>query len=698
MSQAQRVAPHILIVDDQPANLDALEAMLGPTGCQVVRAGSPDEALLMLLRYDFAVIVLDIRMPGMSGLELAQLIKQRRRTRHVPIIFLTAHLVDENEILRGYGVGAVDYLSKPVNADILCSKVAVFVDAFRKTIALAGLNDVLQREITERTEAQRALEQANEELERRVAERTAALMAAHDVVRANEHRLRLALDTSRMGLWTVDAFSRSCIVDDRVLELFGIDRTDWDGRVDRLFSRIAMPERRELEARGVAPITSSAPFVIECRVEVPGGDVRWLAITGQGTPTPEGGTLVGLVSDVTAQRQASEDLREADRRKDEFLAVLAHELRNPLAPIRSAAGILGERAADDTLLQRVHAILDRQSAYMARLLDDLLDVSRLSAGKLTLKRSLVSVREIVEGAVETALPAIEQQRHKLKVTGLEHDMLVDGDTTRLTQIVGNLLLNAAKYTEPAGHITVAVARRGDDVEMCVRDTGRGIAPGLLPQVFDLFSQGASATGSHQGGGLGIGLALARRLTEMHGGTIEARSDGPGMGSEFVIRLPVARVAATSMVVDTFVATTQTTNGKSRVLVVDDNADAADAAAMLLEHEGYEVRVVYDGANALRAAAEFRPDITLLDLGMPMMDGYEVCRRLRGQPWATRARIVAVTGWGQGDDRRRTAEGGFDQHLVKPVDPREMLRVVREAMPMVVTERRDSGLVVERLET
>jgi PAS domain S-box-containing protein len=675
-------APSVLIVDDQPRNLDVLEAMLGPTGCAIVRAESADEALLTLLRHEFAAIVLDIRMPGMNGIELAQLIKQRKRTQHVPIIFLTAHMVDEREILKGYGVGGVDYLSKPINPQILCSKVSVFVDAFRKTLELAELNETLQREIGRREEAQRLLQEANEQLERRVDERTSALVLAHEGVRSNEERLRMALETSHMGLWTLHAQSRRCDADDRVLQLFAIDRTDWDGRIERLFERIEPEDRARLEQAMLQAARGSGSFTEEYRVAWPDGTVVWLCSTGRGAGAGEEGAVTGLTYDVTERRTAELSMHEADRRKDEFIAMLAHELRNPLAPIRTTVSLLrGRSGLDADATARCADILERQTTHMARLLDDLLDVSRLSRGQLTLQRAPVSLTQIVQEAVETAQTLLERQRHHLTFSGLEADIFVQGDATRLTQVFGNILVNAAKYTEADGHIDLTVSRVGTKAEVRVRDSGKGIPPEMLERIFELFTTVTETRDAS--GGLGIGLALAKRLVDMHGGSIRASSEGPGKGAEFIVELPA--LAAQPRVANLVSTLEPVQRARCRVLVVDDNPDAADALAMLLNLEGCEVRTAYAGETGVQEAERFNPDVLLLDLGMAGVDGYEACRRIRNQPWASTARIVAVSGWGQKEDRIRTAKSGFDSHLVKPVDPAVLLELIR-SVPLATRAR------------
>lgn len=382
---------------------------------------------------------------------------------------------------------------------------------------------------------------------------------------------------------------------------------------------------------------------------------------------------VTVVEDVTERaayeaelRERVEALREADRRKDEFLATLAHELRNPLAPIRNALQIL--RMADDReLAERTREMIDRQVGNMVRLVDDLLEVSRITSGKVVLQKHRLDLRAVVESAVETSRPLIEAAEHILSIDLPSEPVPVEADLTRLAQVVANLLNNAAKYTPPRGRVGVTVEREAGKALVRVQDTGLGIPPEMLDRVFDLFTQVDRHLERSQGG-LGIGLALVRKLTELHGGTVEVQSEGMGRGTQFTLRLPLAgnghSVSPVLPVVPTPSNLPRTT--ARRVLVVDDNVDAATSLATVLELIGYQVWVVHDGLAAVAATEEFRPDVVLMDIGMPKLNGYDACRRIREQPWGRDAVLVAVTGWGQDEDRRRTTEAGFDHHLTKPV--------------------------------
>jgi PAS domain S-box-containing protein len=381
---------------------------------------------------------------------------------------------------------------------------------------------------------------------------------------------------------------------------------------------------------------------------------------------------VAIRADITEHVQAEEELREADRHKDEFLATLAHELRNPLAPVRNAVQILRLKIPAMPDLQWACDVIDRQTQAMSRLIDDLMDVSRISRGKVELTREPLELAKVLHAAVETSRPLIEQMEHKLTVTLPPGPLIVDADMTRLAQVFNNLLNNAAKYTERGGRIELTATPQGSDVVVLVRDNGIGIAADKLPSLFRMFSQVEAALSRSQGG-LGIGLYLVKRLVEMHGGKIDVRSDGPGLGSEFRVRLPlvVARALRTTAN-DVAIPTTDL-----RVLLADDNRDAADSLATLLRMMGNDVHVVYDGAAAVQAAAELDPHVVLLDIGMPTLNGYEAARAIRQQPRSRKVILVAMTGWGQPKDRLTSQEAGFDRHLVKPVDPQALMKMLAE---------------------
>jgi len=371
------------------------------------------------------------------------------------------------------------------------------------------------------------------------------------------------------------------------------------------------------------------------------------------------------------------ELSEADRRKDEFLAVLAHELRNPLAPIRNAVHYLGLKASPDPALRNARDIIDRQVRHLVRLVDDLLDISRISSGKIGLQKERVSLALIVTNAVESSRPAIESENHQLTVTLPAEPVYLEADLTRLAQVLQNLLNNAAKYTPPGGKIGLHAVFDGHSVSIRVVDTGIGIPREMLPRVFDLFTQ-VDRSIERSSGGLGIGLTLVQRLVELHGGTVEARSEGPDKGSEFIVRLPASAESSGDS------APANSSDAKSvrrvRVLIIDDNIDAADTLTEMLRASGHDVATAYDGAAGLVAVDSHRPDVVLLDIGLPKVNGYNVARKIRESDPQRRIVLVAVTGWGQDEDRRRSQQAGFDHHLVKPVDPTSLDQIFARITP------------------
>jgi signal transduction histidine kinase len=381
------------------------------------------------------------------------------------------------------------------------------------------------------------------------------------------------------------------------------------------------------------------------------------------------------VADRTAALEATTAaLQEADRRKDEFLAILAHELRNPLAPIRTAVQLLRKRDLAETQTMRAREVIERQVQHLVCLIDDLLDVSRITRGMITLQRERVLIDAVVARAVETARPLIDARKHELMLDLPEELLSVEGDPTRLVQIIGNILHNSAKFMEPGGRIVLSVVREDSYAVISVRDFGMGIPGDLVPKIFDLFSQVHHKTETPHGG-LGIGLALVRRLVEMHGGVVTAKSEGTGKGTELIVRLPVIGVQSTVVSLPTNDLKRPPQVSPRRILVADDNSDAAEALALQLRLAGHDVRSANDGLEALEVAETFAPQVVLLDLGMPRMDGYETAREIRRKWWGKTATLVALTGWGGQQDRQRTADAGFDAHLVKPVTEFDLFQAI-----------------------
>ncbi len=545
---------NILIVDDEPRNLTVLETILDDPGYRIVRADTGDKALLALMVEEFALLILDVHMPTMTGFELAQIVKKRAKTSRIPIIFLTAFYNEDQHVLEGYDVGAVDYLHKPVSPPILRSKVVVFAELFRQNRLIEAANRKLSIEIAERRVVEERLRELNESLEERVEDRTRAL-------------------------------------------------------------------------------------------------------------------------------------REVDRRKDEFLATLAHELRNPLAPVRNAVRLLRAHESATPEIQWAKDVIDRQTHHLTRLIDDLMDVSRISRGKIELKRELVDASRVISGAIETSRPHIDEGGHELIVTLPATPVILDADLTRLAQVFLNLLDNAVKYTDRGGRIELTAQREGSELVVSIKDTGIGIPPDKLPTIFEMFSQVEGAL-YRSAGGLGIGLSLVRRLVELHGGRIQARSEGLGKGSEFIVSLPIVDEKSATGKRESPGAVNATSH--LRVMVVDDNRDSVDSLAMLLTMMGNDVRVAVDGEQAVRTAEEYRPDVILCDIGLPKLNGYDVAKAIRREPWGKRIILIAVTGWGQDADVREARKSGFDHHRVKPVDPEDLLKILA-ALEQVRTRESSSKL-------
>jgi PAS domain S-box-containing protein len=487
-------------------------------------------------------------------------------------------------------------------------------------------------------------------------------------------RLEAALAAGAIATWMWDIPNDRMFADEALARLFGLDSADArGGLLDRYKESIHPDDRDRVTAVLGRAVETGEDYEADYRIVQPDGSVRWVVARGRAERDVTGRPvrMPGVLVDITERKRLEEALRDTDRRKDEFLATLAHELRNPLAPIRNSLQILKMPRVDAAMAKRTRDIMERQVQHLVRLVDDLLDVSRVMRGKIELRKERVELATVVARAVETAQPLIEVQGHELDISLPAESLLLHADPVRLAQVVGNLLTNAAKYTEPGGHIWLSAQRDGDAAVLRVRDDGIGIAASMLPHVFELFVQVDHASTRSQGG-LGIGLTLVKNLVDLHGGTVEARSRGLGHGSEFVVRLPLTLPAHHGVDDDVRGEPAHAVMPTGhRVLVVDDNDDAAMSLALVLELKGHVVRVVHDGVSALEAVRTFSPALILLDLGMPEMDGFEVARRIRRMPAAADTVIAALTGWGQKEDRRRTAEAGFDHHLVKPVEPKTL---------------------------
>jgi len=625
--------PRILLVDDQPARLLTYEAMLAGLEVRCVRTMSGDEALQQLLKQDFAAVLLDVNMPGMDGFEVARLIRGHPRLERTPIIFVTGAEVTALEQLKGYEVGAIDYISVPIVPEILRSKVAVLVELHQRHRELEELN--------------RALKVARAELDSKHANEIAHQKQLYEAILTNtpdlayvfglDHRFVYANE----GLLKLWGKTREQAIGKTCLEL-GYE--PWHAALhEREIDQIVATKK---PIRGEVPFTGTFGHRHYDYLLVPvlGADGEVVAVAG-------------TTRDITELKQMEAALRESDRRKDEFIAMLAHELRNPVAPIRNAAEILSEISTDERLLG-LAGVLKRQTGQLSRLLDDLLEVARITQGRIELRPEIVAIQACVQLAVEAVEPMIKEGHQRLSVTREGLSIFVHADKVRLTQCVVNLLTNAAKFTPANGDIRLNARVENGEAIIEVTDTGVGIAPDLLPRLFDLFVQGPTSLDRSEGG-LGIGLSVCKQLVEMHGGHVTASSDGVGRGATFAIHLPLADGAVLPE------PASEQSNAKRRVLVVDDNTDAADSMAALLEIHGHQVKAVYTAEAGLAQVELFEPDLVLLDIGLPRISGYEVAQRIKAAHPSIH--VVALSGYGRPEDRQQAKAAGFDQHLVKPVD-------------------------------
>jgi PAS domain S-box-containing protein len=634
----------ILLVDDKPARLLTYEAILSGLEVNCVRAHSGSEALEKLLAQEFAVILLDVQMPDIDGFEVARLVRQHPRLERMPIIFVTGINVGQLDVLRGYEVGAIDYIAVPVVPEILRSKVAVLIELYQRRAELQRLN----------IELALARSQLVDELSRDTADHRRTEAALRD----SERVFKALVENATVGVARNSLDGKFLYANPGFCQMLGYSAEELE---QMTWQQITHPDDIDADVAQVARVISGeAPgYTMEKRYIRKDGTIVWVGLHGSIVKDDEDRPLTGMaiVIDISARRLADEKLRSADRRKDEFLAMLAHELRNPVAPILSVAEALSHMAGRDDRQQTLVGIVQRQASHLSRLLDDLLDVARITQGRIQLRREVVSLNDCLAAAIESVDPLIRARQQVLRVEQ-DQPLFLDADRVRLAQCIVNLLSNAAKYSEPGREIFVRAWRDADQAVVTVRDDGVGIAPELLPHVFDLFAQGERALDRSQGG-LGIGLTVTRNLVQMHGGEIVAASEGPGRGATFTIRLPltVQRVETPPPAINA---------GKlRRVLIIDDNRDAADSMAVLLQLDGHEVAAVYSSEEGILKTASFAPDIVLLDIGLPQMDGYEVARRLVDTGF--KGRLIAISGYGEENDKQRAATAGFFAHLSKPVE-------------------------------
>jgi two-component system CheB/CheR fusion protein len=498
------------------------------------------------------------------------------------------------------------------------------------------------------------------------------LRRAEQALRESEERLRLAMQTGKVGVWDWNVVDDVITWSDAVYTLHGVTRETFVPTIES-FRGLVHPDDRERVGEAIRrTLEEGAPYEIELRVLQPGGDVVWLFTNA--LVVREGGRpvrMLGATLDITERKRVEESLREGDRRKDEFLAILAHELRNPLAPLANGIQIIRVAPDDPEAVARAREMMERQMVQLVRLTDDLLDVSRIQRGKVELRREIVDLAVVARTAIEASRPLIDEARHRLDLRLPAARVFVNADPVRLAQVFSNLLNNAAKYTPPGGRLGLAVELEGGEAVVAVSDTGVGMRREALASVFDMFTQLDRSQGRPHDG-LGLGLTIVKQIVEMHGGSVAAHSEGVGKGSTFTMRLPVVATprAASPAAPDPRAAATS-----RRVLIVDDSEDAAISLGILLDRLGHQVQTEHDPVAAVARAEAFRPDVVLLDIGMPGLSGLDVCARLRSHPWGQAMSIVAVTGWGQERDRVRSKEAGFDHHLVKPVELEKLKKLL-----------------------
>ncbi len=681
---------NILVVDDVPDKIMAIEATLDELGQNIVKAYSGREALRCLLKDDFAVILLDVNMPEMDGFETAALIRERKRSEHTPIIFVTA-FNDEVQMAKGYSLGAVDFISTPLDPEVLRTKVGVFVDLYQKTETI-------------RQQAAHRVQLAREQAARQVAEkamRRYALLA--EASRLLSRSLDFDATLTSLHRTMVPALADGC-----QLVLCDSNREIWfahvpeDGeatpsvssshsRVEQVDPRLAEAVRDAVEsghAQTIPPETvhnspdlgpkkkwSHVIVVPLIARDTPLGAIVCCAARRQFEPADLAliENLASRAATALDNAQLFQTIRDGERRKDEFLAMLGHELRNPLAAITNAGELTKLLDPNDATFDESLDIIRQQAALMKRLVDDLLDVSRITSGRVQLQKQMVDAAEIVTRVAESNDILFSSRAHSLHVNPPPEGTLLEADPYRLEQILSNLLVNAAKYTDSGGEIWFSAKREGPDVVFRVKDNGIGIGPDLLPNVFDLFSQ-ANRSLHRAEGGLGIGLTIVRGLAELHNGKVLAKSEGFGHGAEFIVSLP-AMVKAPKRPVAEQPAPLDTTTQPRRVLVVEDQPALSRVTVALLEKLGHEVRAAADGPEALLAVREYNPEVVLLDIGLPGMDGYEVARCLRSEMGDSAPMLVAMTGYSQHEVKRHARKAEFDHHLVKPAD----MGVLRELL-------------------
>ncbi|MGC2305365.1 hybrid sensor histidine kinase/response regulator [Candidatus Binatus sp.] len=643
----------ILLVDDRPANLLALEAILDPLDQRLVRATSGEEALQKLEEEEFAVILMDVRMPGMDGLRTAEVICQRESSARIPIIFLTAVPIGNADVVSGYERGAVDFLLKPFDPEILRSKVSVFVDLHQKEQMIKRQSALLRQRDREAFE------------------------------RRSELRFRSLMDALPQCVWVARADLTFYYWNQRAIDYIGVQPT-MAVPTERFFEFVHPDDLPTLKAEWELSTANQHTIEIQTRLRRHAdGEYRWFLMRGV-PQLDESDGIVGWIvagTDIDTEHHALQEAEAASRMKEEFLATVSHELRNPLNAIMGWVHLLRTGKLDLPKSSKALETIERNVHMQTALIDDILDVSRIMRGKINLTFRTVRMSTVVEAALAAVRPTADA-----KGVTLEYEMAADsdeisGDADRLQQIVWNLLSNAIKFTPRDGRVTVRVERHDDELTLSVRDTGQGISQDFLPHVFDRFSQAENgSTRAH--GGLGLGLAIVRHLVELHAGTVEADSAGSGQGATFSVRLPIKDSKASIAGNDDAQALAQP--GKLEgisILVVDDETDSREVLAELLRQYGAHIRTAASAEEALSEIAHSTPHVLLSDIGMPSIDGYELVRRVRELIPETDMLAMALTGLGSAHDRKRALTEGFQVCMVKPVEPENLVEAIKQLLPM-----------------
>jgi signal transduction histidine kinase/DNA-binding response OmpR family regulator len=693
LSRAARITD-ILVVDDLPEKLLVYRTVLEDPELNIVTARSGQEALKAVLQGEFAVILLDVSMPGMDGFETAKLIHQRKRSSATPIIFLTA-FTDDMRMAQGYASGAVDYIPTPVVPEILRAKVQVFVELFQmRRISAQQAEERVKRESAEEAVQRSAfLAEAGASITRSLdlSSLIDALARAPVPFLADVCVLAMNDDHGHTNdvkcVWRPDAEHGDAVTTNGTAYPF-----PWLGKalqramdIDQPQLLDAIPPGRSGNQNNVPDINGGHALILP--ISSRRGMRGALALLRRRGSHPYRPDEVSLSRELASRACIAlenvllvQGIQEADRRKDEFLGMLAHELRNPLAPLRNSVDILGMVDVQDPTLDQARAVIDRQVTHMTRLVDDLLDATRIARGKVLLRKEPCDINAIIRQTTTDYRSIFDTAGIQFTVELHEKPLPIYGDPTRLAQAVGNLLHNAHKFTGAGGKVSLRVQHDKEDgwVHITVRDTGMGIDTSVLPHIFEVFRQADQGLDRHRGG-LGLGLTLVKGLVELHGGTVEVAATKPGKGTTFLLRLPLEKELPTRQ---STARPSIPNERKHRILVIDDNRDAAEILQLILRRDGHETAIACTGPEGLESMVRFRPNVVICDIGLPGTDGYQIARIIRSKPDGKKIHLIALTGYGREEDQARSHEAGFERHMTKPIDIVALRNVLEEVVQPV----------------